>query len=165
MRKILVGIILYNPEISRLEENVSAIINQSEKVLLIDNASVNIKEIVQFSELYENVELIKNNSNLGIARAINQVLEYSLEHGYEWFLTLDQDSVCSPDIMKYYEKYLEYENVAQLTCNIIDRKTGSLTSHNNSSEFSECNGCITSGALNNTKALFSVGGGYRRIIH
>ena len=39
------GIVLYNPDVERLHENINGIINQVDALILIDNGSDNIKEI------------------------------------------------------------------------------------------------------------------------
>ena len=44
--KVLAGIVLYNPDLERLSENVSAIIPQVDILLLVDNKSNNINEII-----------------------------------------------------------------------------------------------------------------------
>lgn len=40
--RVLAGIVLYNPEIGRLQENIDAIYQQVDTVLLIENGSSNI---------------------------------------------------------------------------------------------------------------------------
>ena len=40
--KIVAGIILYNPDIDRLMDNISAISPQVESIIIIDNNSINI---------------------------------------------------------------------------------------------------------------------------
>ena len=45
------------------------------------------------------VQLISNQSNLGIAAALNQGLNHALDAGFKWALTLDQDTQCFPDMV------------------------------------------------------------------
>ena len=49
------GIVLYNPDIKRLEENISAIAPQVNELILIDNSSKNIDEIAELTAKYENI--------------------------------------------------------------------------------------------------------------
>lgn len=60
MEKISAGIVTYNPEMQRLEENINAIIGQVDEVVLVDNGSANIKEIEQKWENASKISIIKN---------------------------------------------------------------------------------------------------------
>lgn len=42
---ILAGITLFNPDVARLEENISSIYGQVDRVICVDNGSDNIKNI------------------------------------------------------------------------------------------------------------------------
>ena len=155
--KVLAGIVLYNPELDRLEENIINIYNQVDKLILIDNGSNNINEVKEIIiNKYKRIKLICNNANLGIAYALNQILNYAIRYNYEWFLTLDQDSVASSNLISEYLKFVGKKNVALITCKINDRNYGAL--HELKSEYEEVNSCITSGTLNNTTAISKVGG-------
>lgn len=142
------GIVLYNPEIERLKENLLSISCQVDLVILIDNASDNIEDIRLLLTQFNNAELICNSENLGIAKALNQIGNLALDVGADWYLTLDQDSVCQPGLIREYEKVNKEDNVAIITCNIIDRNF-------KTSVKSDCLGryvdfCITSGSYINT---------------
>ena len=50
MSKICAGIVLFNPSISRLKSNISAISCQVEKVFLQDNGSANVDEVKKSSK-------------------------------------------------------------------------------------------------------------------
>ena len=156
--KVLVGIITYNPNINRLIENVEAIIDQCNECVICDNGSGNITDIIDAFKEERRVNFIRNKENKGIAKAINQIMAYADELKYEWFLTLDQDSVCMPRLIDTYLKFVSPE-IGQITCNIVDRNIGALSKHKDDLECLECEGCITSGALNNTKAMKKIGGG------
>ena len=55
---IIAGIVLYNPDISRLKENISAIRPQVDKVVLIENGS---SDLTYLDSLSHDLELIVNN--------------------------------------------------------------------------------------------------------
>ena len=152
---VLCGIVTFNPEISRLEENLKAIVNQVDKILVIDNKSNNLHEIRDLLRKY-NIEIQCNNSNYGIAYALNQILDYALLNNYEWFLTLDQDSVAQKDLIKKYLEYIQIDSVAIITCNITDRNYETV--YKDKEEFKYINQCITSGSFNNTKIMKKIGG-------
>ena len=98
------GIVLYNPDINRMKENINAIINQVDYVILVDNGSKNKSDIEAAIEhsFYNSDKLIINFSqkNNGIAWALNQIFKIAEEQSVKWVLTLDQDSVCPSDIIE-----------------------------------------------------------------
>ena len=151
---ILAGIVLYNPEIKRLEENIKGIYKQVDKLIFIDNNSSNKNKIMKLLENYNNIELIKNTENKGIAYALNQILEYAYQNQYEWFLALDQDSIAQNDLISKYSKFFKMEYIAMITCNIIDRNF--KTDIKDEEEFKYIERCITSGSINNTEILKKV---------
>ena len=102
--KIIAGIVLFNPDIDRLKENVGAIFCQVDKVVFIENGSKKIDYIDNID--CENGIFIYNKENLGIAHALNQILDYAASNNYEWALTLDQDSVASPNLIQVFAKYV-----------------------------------------------------------
>lgn len=59
--KIAAGIVTYNSDTERLEENIKSIINQVETVIISDNASSNIGELEALADRYH-IKLIRNNS-------------------------------------------------------------------------------------------------------
>ena len=63
MEKIFAGIVLYNPDIERLKENVDNIINQVSRVILVNNGSENTEEIEQYLDGLEKQKIIYKNLN------------------------------------------------------------------------------------------------------
>ena len=148
--KICAGIVLYNPNYSRLEENIKSIIHQVGKVYLQDNGSSNDIEIGG----YENIVYLQNNKNRGIAWALNRLCEHAISDGYSWILTLDQDSVCPQKMIEVYRGYLEQ---ADMLCpQIYDINAGKL--QNSLGKVEYVNECITSGCLLNLESWRKVGG-------
>ena len=154
---VLAGITLYNPELDRLEENISAILGQVDKVFCIDNGSKNIREVEGFlKKKFPEVSLKKNAENLGVAAALNQIFSYGKEKGFAWVLTLDQDSVCPENLMKEYRKYWKLEGVGVLSPRIIDRNFQKNTEAGVAYE--EIDKCITSASLTSVAVWEAVGG-------
>jgi len=158
MTKIAAGIILYNPNIERLIENVNHILPQVSFLVLTDNGSNNINQVEELYVKEQRILIIKNKENLGIAVALNQVMQYCFEHDFSWVLTLDQDSVCSRNLIECYSPY-EVENVAIISPIIIDQNTHDqlegnkdfITCDSNKKQYHCISRCITSGSLTNTK--------------
>lgn len=57
---ILAGITLFNPDVARLEENISSIYGQVDRVICVDNGSDNIKSIEDcVLKNWKNITIIK----------------------------------------------------------------------------------------------------------
>ena len=67
--EMVTGIILYNPDVPRLQDNISSIKPQVDKVVLIENGSTYIGYLKEFED--EKIEVIVNDENMGIAYALN----------------------------------------------------------------------------------------------
>ena len=162
--KIVAGIVLYNPEINRLMENIACIYKQVDKVLLVDNNSNNIEGIKKSINLFikqNNIsntffKIIYNKKNEGIAYALNEILNYAYDNKYEWFITLDQDSIARDKLIENYKKYINVNKIAMMTCVIRDRNFSEI--HFPKNNFEYISRCITSGAFNNTEILKKIGG-------
>jgi len=160
--KICAGIVLYNPDIKRLKECVDAVLPQVECLVLVDNASLNINEVENELAGYD-IIWIKNERNFGIACALNQLTGYADSNGYEWLLTLDQDSICEGVmVIKLYDAAVS--GVAMVAPLVIDRgipetgDTGGLDIEEPLREIEEVKMCITSGTLTNVATVLEIGG-------
>ena len=140
------GIVTYNPDIEILKKNISAISQQLNCVVLVDNASSNIAEIKKIAADM-GAEVICNGQNEGIAKALNQLMEYGNSHGFSWMLSLDQDSICPSHYCKKMLKVIEaVPNVGIVAPTIVDKTVG-VVGHNPINEYQEVRTCITSGAF------------------
>lgn len=154
--KCLAGIVTYNPDFELLKRNVMAIVTQVEHVLIVDNNSTNIGDVKSIANEFA-CKLIIFSENMGIAYALNQILKYAKLNKYEYFITLDQDSVCPPSIIASYSKYLELPELGALTCCISSGESDSIPQELKE-PVSEVTECITSGCFCNTKVFENIGG-------
>lgn len=154
---VLAGITLFNPELDRLEENITAIQNQVDRVICVDNGSKNINAIeILLKKSFPEVHLQKNEENRGIAAALNQIFSFGKERGFDWVLTLDQDSVCPDNLMEEYRKYWCLDGVGVLSPRIIDRNFEKNIETD--AEYDEIDKCITSASLTSIEAWEKVDG-------
>lgn len=162
--KVCCGIVLYNPEIELLEKNIDVLYPQVNSIVLINNNSNNIGDVYKLIRKYNSkIEVINNDKNYGIAKALNQILAYAEIHGYEWYLTMDQDSVVSSNLIDAYFKYCEDVNVGIISPFILNNNKVSLDEYrkmglNSKENLTDPIDCITSGALNRVKAARSING-------
>lgn len=156
MKSIVAIIVTYNPDIDRLKNNLSAIVKQVDDVLIIDNDSTNIQDIQKLRQAFS-YSITANKQNCGIARALNQGLEYATKNGFEYALTLDQDSICTKGMVEELKQgFFKNDNIAIIGPEINDLNKG-LEIHA-LDEFIYVNSLITSGSMCDVTKLNLVGG-------
>lgn len=99
------GIVLYNPDLAVLDRNIKSLINQMDCLILVDNNSNNIEDVVKAYKDDARIVFVRNEENKGIAYALNQIMDYAIQHHYKWYLTMDQDSRCDEHLIEKYFKY------------------------------------------------------------
>ena len=154
--KILGAIVLFNPELLRLKENISAVVSQVDSLLLVDNGSDNINDVIPL--LDDKIILIKNKHNKGIAYALNQIFYYAEQNSFSWVLTLDQDSVVLNNVVSIFKNFsVKYQNIG-IMCPIVIDRNFSIPNNEFDEDFRELKECITSGSFTNVSAWRRVGG-------
>ena len=98
LQKSICGIIVtYNPS-ERLIDLASSLSNQVDELLLVDNHSTGESQSLITSLCHrQNVQRIQNDTNRGIAAALNQGLGWASSHGYQQAVLFDQDSQIASD--------------------------------------------------------------------
>lgn len=149
-------IVLYNPDLDRLRQNVEAIAPQVGMVFCFDNGSQNIDGTREMIAPYGNVRLIDAGANLGISVALNRTAVKATDLGYGWLLSLDQDSVCPQGMVDALLPYGRMERVGAVCPVFVDsrRPVEPLPD----GEWSEVDDCITSGMLMNLDVFRAIGG-------
>lgn len=76
----------------------------------------------------ENITLIENRGNLGIACALNQAMKYAIRDGFELLLTMDQDSKISETLVASMIRVFENDDKIGIVCpNIVHKKNSHPT--------------------------------------
>ena len=152
------GIVLYNPDIKRLKSCILSVANSVNRVMLFDNGSTNIIEIEKIINDLEvnNLNLIKSDKNVGLAIALQKILDISYREGTDWLLTLDQDSICPDNFIETLSRSCD-DNVGIIAPLFYDKRRNEKKPVY-CDEIVEVNFCITSGSLCNVKNLVHVGG-------
>lgn len=147
------GIVTFNPDLNRLNDNINAIRPQIDKLVVVDNGSQNVNKIIELCKS-ESIDLILNKKNMGIAYALNRICQYATENDCEWFLTLDQDSIVNENLISQYSNFFAEKNVCIMSCIIKDRNSDIYDIFD--TEFRDIKICITSGSLCHTKLVNSI---------
>ena len=160
--RICSGIITYNPTLTDVSTCLEALCNQVERVIIVDNASKNVKGLQEVVSKYANVTLVKNSQNIGFAKALTQVFEWAKSQGFNWVLTLNDDSVVPSNMISEYKKILENQGslVNQknakiaIVCSLLKNRLDGTILHSKCHE----DECITSGSLTSVEAWEKIGG-------
>lgn len=152
------GIVLYNPNIERLKKNLDAICPQVKQVYCFNNGLNDSEAICELLNSYSNITLIGCGKNLGIATALNRLVEAAHVEGMEWIITLDQDSVVCNGMVEALATLKDERDVAVI-CPIIEdirRKNEKPVMTSNTKEDVEF--CITSGSFMSVHKIIEIGG-------
>lgn len=157
MRKlnVVAGIVTFNPDLTRLRENIESAMGQVDRMVIVDNGSSNMDAVSQLAAGFPRLEIIANRGNDGIAMALNRIMGWASAVGAGWALLLDQDSVCA-DGMVGILRGSASEGVAVVAPGIVDRNRPETTPQTVGP--AEVDYCITSGAIYSVAAWKSVGG-------
>ena len=114
--RVCATMVTYNTG-KEVEVGLRATIPQVAEVAIIDNGSGQdtIAILEYLRNRFLNLVIFRNTENLGIAAALNRGVKYALERGYDWVLTLDDDSEPEPDMVQkmlgaYYSFELQERN-------------------------------------------------------
>lgn len=101
MGKVGAVIVTYDPKLE-LKKHIYAALSQVDIVVLVDN-SENQDSLNDYGEFLSNSNsyfVIKNNENMGMAKALNQGCSYLKDKGCSHALMLDQDSDITESMVK-----------------------------------------------------------------
>ena len=99
MPRIAALVILYNSP-PTIFNNINSYISQVEKVFAVDNSDKDSDSFLKYYQSNPRIEYIPNHSNLGISAALNIGLKRAIDSGFDFVLTMDQDSVASSEMVK-----------------------------------------------------------------
>ncbi len=88
--KLAATVILYHPDQSALD-NIATFYNFVEKIYVFDN-TVGTTVIADALKQMPKVEFYSDQHNHGIAKRLNAAASLAIHEGFEWLLTMDQDS-------------------------------------------------------------------------
>jgi len=155
MTKIAGIVIAYYPDYKKLRLNIESFIGNIEKLFIVFNSPVSLEDANSIVSGHQNIELIYNNDNLGIATALNQTVLKAANLGYEWLLTMDQDSFFESDQFFAAFSKSSKNNVAIFSPN---PELSKVTKDADSDIAEETLCVITSGNLVNLKIWDTIGG-------
>lgn len=161
--KICAGMVLLNADFEKTVANAENILNQVDMLFFSDNGSDNIDRFVEYFKDNKKTKFILNDTNLGIAHALNEILGAAHTNNYDWVLTLDQDTQCDSNMINVYSRYIHDTSLGIISPFIIHRGRLSVDDYKRMPLYEteyipDFDRCITSASLTNVKAAVQCGG-------
>lgn len=146
-------------------DRFKAIVNQVGGIIIVDNRSDSstISTLRSLASTNFKTGLILNDNNLGIAAALNQGCRRAKELGYQWVLTLDQDTSVKDDMVEtlihIYRNYNKNQKIAVIGSNFVNESSEKTWCNSLpiNSLFVEKDFVITSGSLHSLTAFMAIG--------
>lgn len=151
---ICAGVVLYNPQdLDRVTECLSNLTRQVKYVYVFDNCTT--EHNLNLSS--NGIRYLKKDGNMGLAYALNCIMESAEKDGFEWVVTMDQDSIIPDNLVKGYCKCIMRINGMGICCpQVIDRRRPYLKPID-SEEYEFIERCITSASCTSVKAWRNIG--------
>lgn len=154
-------VVAYFPD-EGFEARLQTILPQVGRLVIVDNTPDAVSLSPEMIAAWgERLHCIANHANRGVAAALNQGLEYALQIGCKWLLTLDQDTRCYPDMVATLLQVHEAcePEAAVIGGNYFDSQNHQLkVAAGGDTECLEQKTVITSGSLVNAGVAREVGG-------
>jgi len=156
--KIAATVILFNPDDSCLH-NILTYYSKVGHLYIYDNSARDSQEIKDWSIHHPNVSYFHSGINEGISKRLNQATEQAIEDGFEWLLTMDQDSYFEESELTKYISYVsestETHSIAQFGVNVDNNSAENRTNYNIGVNVEHL---ITSGSIVNLSLVKEIGG-------
>jgi rhamnosyltransferase len=159
-------VVTFHPD-ADLFDRMERVAKQAGQTVIVDNGSP-VSYVEQIREIADKlaIHLILNSSNQGIACALNAGVRWAASQGYQWVLTLDQDTAIAPDMIKVladvFRWYPAQKWLAVIGSNYRDKVDGRLLSNEvigpNGPPGREMVAVLTSGSLVSVGAFHAIGG-------
>lgn len=153
-KQIAAGIVLFNPDnLQRVEECINNVTKQVDRVYIFDNSTQR-----STFDLPDNVVYLSENRNLGIATALNRIMEQAKKDGCKWLVTMDQDSIIPDGLIESYENKIGCtENLGIVCPQVIDNRRAYMdVIKEPAQQFVEF--CITSASCTSVECWEKIGG-------
>lgn len=105
-------LILYNPD-NTLINNIVSYLGEIERLYIFNNSPIN--NIVFPAAIQSKITYFHDGENKGIAKRLNEALSLARADGYEYLLTMDQDSSFKPSDLKVYKSIIQNHPLNQKT--------------------------------------------------
>ena len=149
---ISVGVVLYNPDNEeRVQSSLQSILQQVSAVYVFDNSTK--ENNITF---HANITYMTEHENKGIAYALNRIMEKAQADGYEWLVTMDQDSVIPKGLIGAYKEHTVDDSIGIICPQVIDSRRSYMDVKEEPKE-EYIDFCITSASCTRISAWENIG--------
>jgi rhamnosyltransferase len=150
------SVILFNPKNEEIN-NISTYSHMLKKVYVFDNTE-NYNNKFLFDE-YKNVVYYGGMENKGISKILNEACKKSIEDGFDYLLTMDQDSsFAEENLIEYFDSILNFENASNVSMFGLKFDENVIKLKKKNPNFEYKSELITSGSVVNLKLFNKIGG-------
>lgn len=150
---------------NEIQIRVKRLLCQFCKIVIVDNGSIDTTFINNLSTLdkYNQIDIIRNKINLGIAAALNQGIIHAIKKGFSWIALFDQDSLLDGNalesIRKVINNYPDKKQLLIIGCNIKSpgNQLPKIRHDDSDPDWIETEQVITSGSILSSRAFDLVG--------
>ena len=153
--RIAAAVILYNPD-EEVIHNICSYINNVETIYVLDNTEEPKEELINKLTALPKTIYLNDGENQGIAVRLNQASHLAITSGFEWLLTMDQDSYFDQaDINNYVTCISLFKKISEISMFGVEYET--KTTQSEECRPYEVEQLITSGSILNL-AAFKIAG-------
>lgn len=155
--RIAAVVVLFNPD-KHVAENIYSYIDNVEQLYIVDNSEHYNSSLVDEFKVNSKVQYIDNGGNLGIARALNIGCAKAFQDGYNWLLTMDQDSKITGSMLPRMIEFLNVTRCGEVISIVSPYHANSYFPKTESKDIdNEIIVAMTSGNLLNLSAYKNIG--------
>lgn len=152
--KIAAGYVLFHPNVGRFKEGLKIVLEQFEEIIVFDN----VGDQGALLHYYDRVTYLTERKNKGIAYALNAIMRRAKDLGYEWVVTLDQDTIVPQTICDSFARFIGLDNVAIISPQVIDKRRLYIAPNEKKDGIVDVDFCITSASCTNVAIWDKIGG-------
>lgn len=154
MAKLIAIIVTYNGDVDTVS-NIEKVSKLVDFLYVIDNGSNEwFLEVLKPLSCIDNVLIDYLVDNLGVAYALNKGVKHAKDNGFQWVVTLDQDSLPSPSMIHSYWQQLDLDDSIKVLSPNVCLENVACNNHHAHKVVSMA---ITSGMMINVSVFDSVG--------
>lgn len=154
--KIAACVILYNPKSEDLA-NLDSYLSKVDRLYVFDNSEQRLT--IKAYESHTKIKYFWDGDNAGIAKRLNQACRQAIDHGYQFLLTMDQDSsFLEENIKKYFFDINNFTDKDEVAAFGLCYSNEDKFKDNDDVLFQEVDHLITSGAVINLDLFGAIGG-------
>ena len=150
------ALVLYNPDGSVIS-NIGSYIDDLDMLFVVDNSESADPAVLTHLKKIPGILYVKNDSNLGIAAALNICAEKAIQQGCDFLFTIDQDSRASENMIASMFEAVKDEDIDSIGIISPVQRYSSAQKKTDSSNIEQVLEVMTSGNLLNLRAYERVG--------